>query len=95
MYLGEYTKTNYYKRHSKYGKEHTYSRGSSIVQLRCDDCNTLFERSRSSMSPNRLNNNFFHVCESCDAKKFAQKKGVEKKQMWNMTASSSIPISKL
>jgi len=34
------------------------------------------------------------VCDNCDSKKFAQRKGVEKKQMWNMTASSSQPISK-
>jgi hypothetical protein len=47
------------------------------------------------MEPKRLNNNYFHVCENCDAKKFAQKKGVERKQVWNMSASSDLPINKL
>lgn len=47
------------------------------------------------MDPKRLNNNYFHVCENCDAKRFAQKKGVERKQVWNLHASSNIPISKL
>ena len=36
-----------------------------------------------------------NVCENCDAKKFAQKKGVERKQVWNMSASSDLPIGKL
>jgi|TARA_B100001094_G_scaffold39676_1_gene34223 hypothetical protein len=47
------------------------------------------------MDPKRLNNNYFHVCSNCDSKSFAQKKGVEKKQVWNMSASSSTPIGKL
>lgn len=47
------------------------------------------------MDPKRLNNNYFHVCSNCDAKVFAQKKGVEKKKVWNMSASSDIPIGKL
>jgi hypothetical protein len=47
------------------------------------------------MDPTRLSNNYFHVCESCDAKKFAQKKGIEKKQIWNISASSNLSISKL
>jgi|TARA_A100001035_G_scaffold119831_1_gene94100 hypothetical protein len=47
------------------------------------------------MDPKRLNNNYFHVCSNCDAKKFAQKKGVEKKQVWNLSASSTMPIGKL
>lgn len=95
MYLGEYTKTTQHKRQSKHGTNHTYSRNVTIVKLRCDNCDTLFERLRSSMSPNRLNNNFFHVCNNCNAKKFAQKKGVEKRKIWNLTASSSLDISKL
>jgi hypothetical protein len=54
-----------------------------------------FNRLRGSMDPKRLSNSYFHVCKNCDSKKFAQKKGVEQKQKWNMTASSSTPISKL
>jgi len=47
------------------------------------------------MDPKRISNNYFHVCQSCDSKKFAQKKGVEKKQVWNIPASSDLDISKL
>ena len=47
------------------------------------------------MDYKRLNNNYFHVCDNCDSKKFAQKKGVERKQVWNMSASSDVPIGKL
>jgi hypothetical protein len=47
------------------------------------------------MDPKRISNNYFHVCENCDAKTFAQKKGVEKKQIWNIPASSDLDISKI
>ena len=43
----------------------------------------------------RLTNNYFHVCSNCDSKRFAQKKGVEKKQIWNVSASSDLPIGRL
>ena len=61
----------------------------------CDSCGSEFTRERGSMDPKRVSNNYFHVCESCDSKKFAQKKGVEKKQMWDMPASSELPVGKL
>jgi hypothetical protein len=95
MFIREYTIKKMYERLSKLGTKHSYYRDVTMVVLRCDNCNTEFERSRGSMDPKRLNNNYFHVCSSCDAKKFAQKKGVERKQVWNMTASSNLPISKL
>jgi hypothetical protein len=47
------------------------------------------------MDPNRLSNNYFHVCKNCDSKKFAQRKGIERKQVWNLSASSNLPIGKL
>jgi len=95
MYLGEYTIKTIHKRKSKLGREHTYPRYKTIVNLRCDACDREFERARKSMDPKRLNNNYFHVCDSCDAKRFAQKRGVERRKMWELTASSSLPISKL
>jgi Zn finger protein HypA/HybF involved in hydrogenase expression len=94
MYLSEYSEQSIYMRKSKTGKEHEYTRTKTYVNFRCDNCDREFTRARSKISPNRLNNNVFHVCDNCDSKKFAQRKGVEKKQMWNMTASSSQPISK-
>jgi hypothetical protein len=95
MYIREYFCKKSYERPSKLGKSHTYYRKVTMVVLRCDNCNAEFERPRGTMNPKRLNNNFFHVCSNCDAKKFAQKKGVERKQVWNLHASSDIPISKL
>jgi len=84
-----------YERHSKLGKMHKYYRNITMVILRCDSCDAEFERARGSMDPKRLSNSYFHVCKNCDSKKFAQKKGVEQKQKWNMTASSDLDISKL
>ena len=95
MYLKEYEITKLYERMSKHKKKHIYSRKCTICVFRCDNCNTEFERTRGSMDPKRLSNSYFHVCNNCDSKKFAQKKGVEQKQKWNLSASSDIPISKI
>lgn len=95
MFIKEYTKKSTHVRKSKLGAEHSYTRNQTIAVFKCDSCDTEFKRLRGSMDPKRLSNNYFHVCKNCDAKIFAQKKGVEKKQMWNLPASSDIPISKL
>lgn len=95
MFLREYTLKKRYERTSKLGKVHPYYRDVTMVILRCDNCDKEFERSRGKMDPKRLSNNYFHVCGNCDAKRFAQKKGVTRKQIWNMTASSDLDISKL
>jgi len=95
MFIREYTQKTKHERTSKLGKVHEYFREVTMVILRCDCCDKEFERPRGSMDPKRLNNNYFHVCSNCDAKKFAQKKGVERKQVWNMSASSDLPIGKL
>ena len=95
MYLKEYTITRRFERLSKNHKQHEYWRTSTVCVFKCDNCSKEFERPRGSMDPKRLNNNYFHVCGDCDAKVFAQKKGVERKQVWNMSASSDIPIGKL
>lgn len=95
MYLGEFTKQTRHMRKSKKGVEHEYTRKLTYIHLRCDACDCEFYRPRGSMDPKRLSNNYFHVCENCDAKVFAQKKGVERKQVWNLYASSSMNISKL
>ena len=95
MFIREYTIKKRHVRPSKNGNLHSYYRNTSIIVLRCDNCDVEFERARGSMDPKRLNNNYFHVCSNCDAKTFAQKKGVERKQVWNMSASSDLPIGKL
>ena len=95
MFIREYTLKKMYERYSKLGKLHKYYRDVTMVIMRCDSCNTEFERPRGNMDPKRLNNNYFHVCKDCDSKKFAQKVGVQKKQIWDMPASSDLDISKI
>ena len=95
MFIKEYTVSKRHERLSKLGKVHEYWRTSTICVFRCDSCDKEFNRPRGSMDPKRLSNNYFHVCSNCDAKVFAQKKGVERKQVWNMSASSDLPIGKL
>lgn len=82
-------------RKSKLGTEHTYTRKKTLVHFRCDNCNSEFSRERGSMDPKRLSNNYFHVCPNCDSKKFAQRKGIERKKIWALNASSDLPIGKL
>jgi hypothetical protein len=94
MYIREYSIETRHVRKSKTGKEHSYKRNLTHCVFRCDACDAEFIRLRGSMDPKRLSNNYFHVCKSCDAKKFAQKKGVERKQVWNLPASSNLPIGK-
>tara|TARA_B100001057_G_scaffold353929_2_gene355825 strand:+ start:4328 stop:4615 length:288 start_codon:yes stop_codon:yes gene_type:complete len=95
MYLKEYKNKRLFTRTSKNGVTHKYYRNVTLVLLKCDSCDMEFVRERGRMDYKRLNNNYFHVCDSCDSKRFAQKKGVERKQIWNMSASSDIPIGKL
>lgn len=95
MFLGERKEKTRHVRHSKLGNRHEYFRELTVVKFRCDCCNNEFERPRGKMDPKRLSNNYFHVCENCDAKRFAQRRGVQAKQSWNLTASSELPVSKL
>ena len=95
MFVRDYIIVKRYERPSKKQKVHSYHRSNTICVFRCDNCNCEFERPRSKMDPKRLSNNYFHVCNNCDAKVFAQKKGVERKKIWSMSASSDMPIGKL
>jgi hypothetical protein len=94
MFLGTKKVITEHKRSSKLGKAHSYRRQKTIVELRCDNCDTAFTRDLKKISSSRLNNNFFHVCSNCDAKRFAQRKGIEQKKIWDMPAGADIPISK-
>lgn len=95
MYIREKIVEEKFTRKSKNGINHSYSRKKRIVILKCDDCGLLFERPRGAMSPKRLSNNYFHVCEKCNAKQFAQKRSVQKNSQWKLTASSNLPVGKL
>ena len=94
MFIKEYSVSKRHVRTSKTGKEHAYNRQLTMCVFRCDNCDTEFERARGSMDPKRLSNNYFHVCGNCDSKVFAQRKGIERKQVWNLPASSNLPIGK-
>ena len=93
MYLKEHKIKTHHVRTSKLGKEHAYVRHKTIVQFKCDCCGCVFERPRSSMDPKRLSNNYFHVCSDCDAKQFAQKKGVDRKKLWDLPADADVSVS--
>ena len=94
MFIGTIQVTSKYKRKSKLGKEHSYKRVKTVVQLRCDNCDTVFTRDLKNINRTRLNNSYFHVCNDCDPKRFAQRKGVEQKKIWDLPTNADIEISK-
>jgi hypothetical protein len=95
MFLGINYHLTEYSRNSKLGKEHTYFRKKTLATFRCDNCNKIFERPLKSISSKRLNNAYFHCCSDCDTKRFAQRKGVEHKTIWDLPSSVDLDISKL
>ncbi|NDG31155.1 hypothetical protein EB118_13935 [bacterium] len=95
MFIGLSYEERTYSRLSKTGMEHIYTRKSTIVTFRCDNCSVVFTRPRGKMDPKRLSNNYFHVCPNCDNKRFAQKKRVERKRIWDIDSSSLEDISKI
>lgn len=94
MFVEIRNQINQYTRISKSGMEHTYKRKKTLVVLRCDNCDSVFDRDLKHMDRKRISNNYFHCCSLCDAKRFAQKKGVERKKIWDLPASLDWPISK-
>jgi DNA-directed RNA polymerase subunit RPC12/RpoP len=95
MFTGIQIEKTQHTRKSKLGIEHEYVRERTYALFRCDSCDTEFSREKGKMDPKRLSNNYFHVCSNCDAKRFAQKRGIQKKQVWDLPASSGLDISKL
>lgn len=90
----EYVTTEY-TRTSKLGKSHKYFRKKTIIILRCDNCNLIFNREKGNMEPSRATNQFYHVCNNCNAKQFAQSKGVERRKIWEMPVSSLKTLDQL
>jgi hypothetical protein len=82
-------------RFSKLGKEHFYTRDKTIALFRCDSCQEIFSREIGKVDPKRLNNNYYHVCATCNPKQFAQKKGVENRKFWSTSVDSDLDISKI
>lgn len=95
MFIKEFTVKTKHVRKSKTGKAHEYFRHCTYAVFRCDNCGSEFQRPRGKMNPIRLSNNYFHVCELCDSKRFAQKRGASKRSIWKLKASSNIPIGKI
>jgi DNA-directed RNA polymerase subunit RPC12/RpoP len=95
MFLETKTVISKYLRPSKSGQAHEYSRSKTMAIFKCDNCDTAFERPLGSMDRKRLSNNYYHVCANCDAKRFAQIKGVEHRRLWNMSVDSDLKIGKL
>lgn len=94
MFLKTEIESSEYVRTSKLGKEHRYKRKKTLAVFRCDNCDNIFKRSLKKIQSKRLSNNYFHCCSNCDVKKFAQRKGVERKKIWDMPASIDWPVSK-
>jgi hypothetical protein len=94
MFLKTETQENQYLRHSKCGVEHTFYRKKTLAVFRCDNCDEEFCRDLKHMDRKRLSNNYFHCCVNCDPKRFAQRKGVEQKKIWDMPASTTLPVGK-
>ena len=94
MFLKKKTQQMQYVRRSKLGVEHVYKRKKTLAVFRCDNCDTIFERDLKHVDRKRLSNNYFHCCSNCDSKRFAQRKGVEQKKIWDLPASVDLPVSK-
>jgi hypothetical protein len=84
-----------YNRPSKLKNSHAYTRTKTILVIQCDSCQSIFERDQGSMSKRRASNDYYHVCSNCNPKQFAQKRGVERRQIWKLSADSDINVSKI
>jgi hypothetical protein len=94
MFISTVIEESEYTRSSKIGTTHSYKRKKTVAIFQCDNCDEIFNRDLKHVDRKRLSNNYFHCCSNCDAKKFAQKKGVDKRKIWDMPASSMLPVGK-
>ena len=94
MFIKTETQENQYFRRSKCGQEHAYTRKKTVAIFRCDNCDDVFTRDLKHVDRKRLSNNYFHCCSKCGAKRFAQRKGVEQKKIWDLPASTTLPVGK-
>ena len=94
MFLTTEIEKTTYTRKSKLDIVHQYVRNKTVAVFRCDDCSEIFKRDLKKVDRKRLSNKYFHVCSNCDAKRFAQRKGIENKKIWDMPASTLLPVGK-
>jgi len=95
MFIGTESEITQHTRVSKLENKHQYNRTRTYALFRCDNCGESFRRLKGSMDPKRLNNNYFHCCSNCDSKRFAQKKGAERRTIWDLPVDSDLDISRL
>ena len=94
MFIKKYKQRTTYTRRSKTGVLHEYHRDKTVAVFRCDECDQEFNRDLKHIDSKRLSDHYFHVCSNCDPKRFAQRKGIERKKIWDMPASSTLPVNK-
>ncbi len=58
---------------SSTGTPFDYKRNKKVAELKCDNCNSFFDRDIHELSKDRRNNNFKHFCKECDAKSLGGK----------------------
>lgn len=87
--------TTQYTRASKLENTHTYTRTKTVAVIQCDSCLQIFERDQGKMNRQRISKDYYHVCSNCNPKQFAQKRGVERRRIWSLSADSDIDISKI
>ena len=95
MYLRTEKEVRYYLRKSKKGKSHPFKRFRSYAIFECDSCHDEFKREKGKVDPKRLDNSYNHVCPDCDPKRFAQKKGVERRKALDTDVSKMLTIDAL
>ncbi len=94
MFIKKETQRVEHVRTSKLGVKHSYYRDRTLAVFQCDNCDEVFKRELKKINSKRLSNNYFHCCPNCDSKRFAQRKGVERKKIWDMPASVDLPVGK-
>jgi hypothetical protein len=87
--------TTQYTRPSKFKNTHVYTRTKTVAVIQCDNCLQTFERDQGKMDRQRVSKDYYHVCANCNPKQFAQKRGVERRRIWSLSADSDIDISKI
>ena len=92
MFLETLKTIRLYERQSKLGQYHTFKRKNTIYVFKCDCCGIVFLRPRAKVDPQRASNDFKHVCNNCDTKKYAQSVGVKMRKIYQMDASNTINI---
>jgi hypothetical protein len=88
MLIKTVTLNQVFTRSSKLGLKHQFQRSKTVLILVCDSCDKEFQRDLSKMQRLRLHDDYNHVCSDCDQKKFAQKRSVQKRKQWSLSADS-------